>query len=300
MKVFEVLYLLNTHINKPIIKYSKTARYIIKAYNNVCNKITQSYDINKTLTKTNIQNLNITDHMKIKLQQIITQTINPDEINEIKKNHLITNLINVAGIGTTKAKFLINLGLTSITDLKKKKFKSQLNESTIMLMKYNPCRKIPYKNIKKIEPYLTSFPNTQIVGGFRRKKPISRDIDVMIVSNNKKIINEYLIHLKKKFKETHVYVNGSNKVSLIIKISHNVYYKIDVFRCPVVNKYAMLLYSTGSKDFNIRMRNTASKMGYLLNQNGIYIKGHTKQIPIKSEKDFFTILNMKYVEPHMR
>lgn len=302
MKVFEALYLLNKHLRYSIAKFPTTSRYIIIAYSNVSKKISYAYDKNKTLTNADIQKLDITDNMKNKLQLIITQKIKPDEIKKLKKQQLIDELIDFAGIGKSKAESLIKSGLKSIADLKKKKYKDQLNNATIMLMKYKPNRKITYKEIKKIEKSLTSFPNTQLVGGFRRKKHVSKDIDVMIVSNKKTVIDDYLKYLDKKFSDIHIYAKGSDKVSLIVNVlpQNKKYYKIDIFRSPVDSKYAMLLYSTGSKEFNIRMRGTASKMGYLLNQNGLYKKDNKTPIKVKSEKDFFNKLNMDYVEPQNR
>jgi DNA polymerase/3'-5' exonuclease PolX len=307
MKVFELLYLFNKHLKFSIVKFPTTARYVISAYTKVSKKITDLYQKNKSITNSDIQKLNITDNMKNKLQYLLTQKINPTEIKKLEHQQLINDLINIAGIGKTKAINLIKSGLTKISDLSKKKYKDQLNDATKLLMKYKPCRKIPHNEIKKIEKILTSFPNTQLVGSFRRKKPFSRDIDVMIVSNNNSksnnVLDTYIQYLKTKFKEIYIYAKGNDKVSLIVSkpvlISKSLqYYKIDIFRSSIISKYAMLLYSTGSKEFNMRMRRIASRMGYLLNQHGLYKKD--KLILVKSEKDFFNLLKMDYVEAHNR
>jgi DNA polymerase/3'-5' exonuclease PolX len=121
----------------------------------------------------------------------------------------------------------------------------------------------------------------------------------MLVSNSASSIDKYLEYLSKKFKEIHVYLHGNDKASLIVR-DISKYYKLDVFRVPTKYQHAMLLYSTGSKEFNIQMRAIASKMGYLLNQNGLYKKNNTNPVKVSSEKDFFTILGMKYVEPEKR
>lgn len=301
MKVFEVLYIFDKYLRRSIIKSPKNARYIISSYKNVSKKITDQYDKNKQLSNADIQKLNITEHMKNKIKYLITQKIKPDEIMKLKKKQLIDELMDFTGIGRKKADLLIKSGLNNISDLKKKKYKDQLNKSTILLMKYKPTRKIAHNDIKKIEKSLTNFPNSQLVGGFRRKKIFSKDIDVMITSNKKTVLDEYLKYLEKIFSNVHIYSKGVDKMSLIIKApKHTNYYKIDVFRSPVSSKNAMLLYSTGSKDFNIKMRSTAFKMGYLLNQHGLYKKNNKAPIIIKSEKDFFNKLNMVYIKPENR
>jgi DNA polymerase/3'-5' exonuclease PolX len=309
MKVFELLYIFDIHLNESFIKDPSNKIYITKAYANVTKRINELYEYNKTLTHSDIMKLNITDHMKSKLQSILTQKINSADLNIIAKKFkyikLINDLIEFAGIGKVKSENLVKSGLSKLSDLNKKKYKNQLNDSTKLLMKYNPIRKISHIDIKKLEPILTKFPNTEIVGGFRRKNPHSKDIDIMLVSDNKNALDNYTKYLSNIFNEIHIYSKGINKVSLIALIDHkNRYFKIDIFRTPVNSKYAMLLYSTGSKEFNIRMRSTAIKMGYLLNQMGIYkVKKNIpnkKPIKVMSEKDFFNILNMDYVEPQNR
>lgn len=302
----ELLYLLNKHLKASIVKFPQSSKYIIQAYNNVSKRLQNSYKISQKITRNDIDVLDITKHMKEKLIFLLTQKIPSNEIKKIKEKQLINELTNISGIGKIKAINLIKMGLTKKSDLNKKKYFNQLNDDTKLIMKYKPLKCIPYNNIKQIEKKLTGFPNTQIVGGYRRKKPFSKDIDVMLVSNNVKDIDKYLEYLKTKFKEIHVYSQGNDKASLILQvnlnsgINLNKYYKIDIFRSPIKYRYAMLLYSTGSKEFNIRMRNIASKMGYLLNQNGLYKKGSNTPLVIKSEHDFFKKLKMKYIEPENR
>jgi DNA polymerase/3'-5' exonuclease PolX len=309
MKVFELLYVFNIHLNESMIKYPSNKYYISSAYANVSKKLTDVYNCNKILTNSDIMKLKITEHMKIKLKSILTQKINLNELKIITKkfNHikLINDLIDFAGIGKVKAESLVKSGLTKLSELKNKKYECQLNDSTKLLMKYKPTRKIQHNDIKKLDLVLTKFPNTKIVGGFRRKKSHSKDIDIMLVSDNENSLDKYLKYLENNFDEMYVYAKGTNKVSLIILINNkNVYFKIDIFRTSVDNKYAMLLYTTGSKEFNIKMRSTAIKMNYLLNQTGIYkvqknIPNKTP-IKVKSEKDFFNILGMDYIKPQDR
>ena len=95
---------------------------------------------------------------------------------------------------------------------------------------------------------------------------------------------------------------GSNKMSGLILYNKN-YLKFDAFRCLPINKYATLLTTTGSKTFNIKIRALAKKNGVILNQYGIYRLGKDNKkllIPVRSEKDFFTILKIPYIPPNQR
>jgi DNA polymerase/3'-5' exonuclease PolX len=298
MKVNEILYLLNKEYKSSSIKFPQSSKYISHAYSRIGKKIKNVKILSDNFNKNDIEKLDITTHMKNKLNYLLLQKIPKIEVVKLRQKTLINNLMEFAGIGKSKAESLIKSGLVKLSDLNKKKYSDQLCHSTKLLMKYKPERCIPHNDIKKLENKLTGFPNTHIVGGFRRKKPYSKDIDVMLVSNSASI-DVYLNYLSKKFNEIHVYSHGNDKASLIIRVI-NKYYKIDVFRVPTKYQYAMLLYSTGSKEFNIRMRAIASKLGYLLNQNGLYKKNNITPIKATSEKDFFTILGMKYVEPEKR
>jgi DNA polymerase/3'-5' exonuclease PolX len=117
-------------------------------------------------------------------------------------------------------------------------------------------------------------------------------------------LDDYIKYLKKTFhNKIYLYSKGEDKISLIIqpfKTNDNIRYKFDVFRTEPENYYSMLLYSTGPRDFNIRQRRHAKKLGLLLNQNGIFKNGKKINSSGDTERDLFKILNMDYVEPKDR
>lgn len=302
MHTSTLVYLLTKHKRQNLVKKPAAARYIAVAYNNVIAKLNDFGGA--TIKNTDIDALDITDHMKSKLKHLMTQKITAAERAEMRRIKLYNDLTKTMGIGKTKANELIKLGLTDVKQLKLKKWQKHLNADTIMLLKHNPSRAIPHSAIKKIEKKLTSFNGAMLVGGYLRKKPFSKDIDVMIVvpkkekEKEKNVINEYIAHLRKLF-PLEVYSKGSDKASLVIKVDiKKRYYKLDVFAAPNEYKHGMLLYATGSKQHNIKMRSVARRKGYLLNQRGLH-KGK-KLIKVSSERDIFKLLSMSYVKPENR
>ena len=219
------------------------------------------------------------------------------------------------GIGAPRAKQLIESGITSINQLKTKKFYNTLPQETKLFISMKPNQKIPHDHIAKLEPYL-STPHLKatklndfkvtIVGSYRRNKPYSSDIDCMVVSDNPATLDIFLNHLNLQFKgNVHTYSKGQDKISTIINLQNivrsktPVVYKLDAFRTNIADEIPMLLYSTGSKEFNILMRKTAKKKGYLLNQKGLFKDG--KLVPnLPSEKAYFDILQMDYKAPAER
>jgi DNA polymerase/3'-5' exonuclease PolX len=133
------------------------------------------------------------------------------------------------------------------------------------------------------------------VGSYRRGKPNSGDIDVLVPD-----LHNFHAHLVRVFGVQGVvlYSHGDDKSNFLIKYGPG-WLQLDAFKYNDENKYPMLLYATGSKENNIRLRSAAKKKKYLLNQEGLYDE-HGNRIPIRSEEDIYMNLGLKYQEPYER
>lgn len=218
--------------------------------------------------------------------------------------NLSDELAQYAGLGRSKARDLISRGLKSVAQLNESPWFESLPIQTQTVLINDPNRKIPREHIDILASHFRlRGTKIVIVGSYRRKAPFSRDIDLMLVSD-KPAIEKYLTHLNEKF-TCIVYSIGPTKMSLVFDPSPGLghqssFYKIDVFLTPKKYEPAMLLYATGSKVFNIRMRARAKSMGYLLNQYGLFSKKTGAAILVGSEKEFFAKLEMAYVAPSKR
>ncbi len=309
MKWKVIIKFLNDRYTKLNLAKIKNNRYRSMAYKKVHDIIKDQYDENDIVTIKKIDKLDISDNMKNKIKFYLK---NPSKIPSsqiLEKHILLHNLIKIKGIGSTKAKELIKMGIKNTNQLKLKKYNDLLSNQTKIFIKLKPETKIPNKFIKSLEPIIVNLLKEEmiIVGSYRRKTKFSKDIDVMIVSDDTAhnvvygtVLEKLLIELKKKLgkKNVYEYIIGEDKISVIIKFS-NKYYKIDFFKSEKKNKWAMLLYSTGSQSFNIRMRSIAKKKGFLLNQNGLYDRKTLKLLSgkVAGERFFFDKLDMKYINP---
>lgn len=320
--------------------YRDPAHFKSVAYSRIASIIRDSFDANELLTNDKVNKLPITDGMKKKINGFILSGKIPNQsikkspkkkspTKKISQKKLIGDLTNFMGIGTSKAKELVENGLTDIKQIRQKKYLNMLTDQTRVFLSLKPVKRIPHDNIAMLEPLLIKIQKALgktsaemiIVGSYRRKTRFSKDIDVMVVSDDKNILNKIIkIFIKKIGKGTTKkpnvapYIIGPDKVSLIVKnLKTNAkpkgkketkpeYYKIDMFRTSVASKWAMLLYSTGSKNNNIRMRAIAKKKGWLLNQEGLYVRSTKKLLSdnAKSEKYFFDKLGLEYKEPKDR
>jgi DNA polymerase (family 10) len=275
-------------------------------------------------TEAEINALELTDYMKNKAIKVL----NGSQIGRLKKSStrkkspvkksasvdskpnpkLIKELTEFMGLGTEKAKQLIEAGVRNINQLHMKKYIAMLPEETKLFMQLKPEQKIPHDHIEMLEHDILELANDDmkitIVGSYRRNKPFSSDIDVMLVSEDESITTKFLEQLS-NITKVYPYSKGRDKISCLVDMTEMLksktptIYKIDAFRTTPEDEIPMLLYSTGSKEFNIEMRRKAKKLGFLLNQKGLFQDG--EKVPdLTDEKDYFDILEMDYKEPEER
>lgn len=255
-------------------------RFAIAAYKKVA-RVLKMIPADDDVTAARIDGLDLTDHMKDKLKGLLKKRGKPKP--------LIRPLLeSVPGIGPKKANELVADGVETLAQLKKRK---DLPEISRIYLSKRPETIIPRDVIARIEQRIGT-PDTIFVGSYRRRRPTSKDIDIMLVAPS---IDPYLDYLSRCFPNIWMYARGPDKASFVVPFEKK-NYKLDVFRTE--NKWPMLLYATGSKEFNVRMRQRAKSMGLLLNQNGLFRDG--KPLAVQSEKGFFDALGMAYLAPEDR
>ncbi len=129
-------------------------------------------------------------------------------------------------------------------------------------------------------------------GSYRRKKETVGDIDILATSKDPEKIMEHFV----KFPEVdYVYAQGPTKTNVRLKIGLDV----DLRVVDEASFGAALMYFTGSKDFNIEVRELAIKKGWKLNEYGLFDKNN-KLIAGKNEEEIFEKLEMQFIPPEMR
>lgn len=287
-------------------KKDKNYSFRFRSYKAVAQIISQTYGDDINVTNNRINQLDITNHMKNKA--IDYYSIFKNSPNEQKiPNNIINDISLYPGMTYNSALNLIRkFNIKSVRQLRNKKVFNTLNKQTKAFITTNPNRKIPRNVIKNIENKLKKYLgyNFIIVGSYRRGLSYSKDIDIMIVSDNKKILDKILIKLKNIFNGgIYLYNKGKDKMSVIINYNND-NYKLDIFRTSKINKIPMLLYSTGSKNNNINMRAKAKKLGFRLNQKGLFRKTNTDNLVkisgLNTEESYYVKLGMQYKQPKNR
>jgi DNA polymerase (family 10) len=204
----------------------------------------------------------------------------------IRKNKL-------QGIFGIKEKTIGNI-LKGIEILKRGKERMTLARGTLIAEEFvRALERLP--EVKKIST----------AGSLRRQKETVRDIDILVISAQpQKVIGIFTKIPSVK----DILAEGETKSSVRTKDD----VQID---CRVVEEKsfgAALLYFTGSKNFNIKLRQLAIRKGLKINEYGVFsakkIGGFAKNrgekknkfIAGKTEQEIFKLLGLSYVEPEMR
>lgn len=190
----------------------------------------------------------------------------------IKKNKL-------QGIFGIKEKTIENI-LKGIEILKRGRERMTLAQAIQVADEFvRALRKLP--EVKKIS----------VAGSLRRQKETVRDIDILVIS-------------EKPNKIMDVFTGSPGVATLLAKgeTKASVRTKDDVqVDCRVEKDKsfgAALLYFTGSKNFNIKLRQLAIKKGLKINEYGVFRK--EKFVCGRTEEEIFKILGMPYIEPELR
>jgi NAD-dependent DNA ligase/DNA polymerase/3'-5' exonuclease PolX len=258
--------------------------------------------------------------------------IEEEKIHQKKKEVFL----QIHGIGDAAAEKILELGITTIEELKKRKDEEiagkgkkklkLLNATQQKALKYyeETNERIPraeiilYENlIKKEFSEFLKINNEnpedhifEITGSFRRGKSESGDIDFLFTAynNNKSIYDNFTKKLVEKNIIIEELTYGDKKKMVIAKLTpDSKARRVDLLYATPEERPFTLLYFTGSKEFNTSMRTLATEQKLTLNEHGFHKINNDKEKmekitePVfKTEKDIFDYLNMVYKEPHER
>ena len=132
-------------------------------------------------------------------------------------------------------------------------------------------------------------------GSLRRRKETVRDIDILAVSDSPDKVISAFIHLP-QVKD--INAKGQTKSSIITRDGAQVDLRVVEKR----SYGAAMVYFTGSKAFNIRLRQMAIRKGLKVNEYGVFkVKGDKETYLCgQSEEEVFKALGLPEIEPELR
>ncbi len=134
-----------------------------------------------------------------------------------------------------------------------------------------------------------------VAGSLRRMRETIRDIDLLIDSSNPKKIMDTFVYLPQV--KT---INAHGETKSSVMTLENV--QVDLRVVEPKSFGAALLYFTGSKNFNIRLRQIAIKKNMKINEYGVFdLKGGRERlIASRTEEECLKVLGVPYVPAELR
>lgn len=236
--------------------------------------------------------------------------IGPSVAMKLFKENNIRSIEDLLKVYETNPKIITSkqaIGLVHLNDLKQRIPRSEMdiwNE----ILEETFIETVREMNITKY--------NFNVTGSYRRNKQDSGDIDLLITTDPcvpqlmdtfySKLINKNVIN------ETNVISKGNTKI-MAVAIIDEMYRHLDIFYYPLSVYPFALLFTTGSKEFNVKMRSHALKKGYSLNERNLthgspsgdpvtereYLTKIEKEYP-ETEEDIFAFLEYPYLSPEKR
>jgi DNA polymerase (family 10) len=151
-----------------------------------------------------------------------------------------------------------------------------------------------------IEPLrrLPGVHDIAICGSIRRRKETIHDIDILVCAASAEQVMEAFVHLPQA---EQVLAHGSSKSSIwVAGLVHGEKVRLQAdLRVVTPEQYPYaLLYFTGSKQHNIRLRQRALARGWTLNEYRMGTDTHA--IPAHTEADIYAALDLQYIPPELR
>lgn len=222
--------------------------------------------------------------------------------------------MKIHGVGSVHANKLVKAGFRTIDDLRAcPTIREHLNEVQVKgLLHYEEIQaRIPSQEIAQHERLLKSVlkevegdgAELTIAGSYRRNKPDSGDIDVLVKGSSPKVYQRLIQGLLERGYLTCTLAKGAKKYMGMGKLPHlTENRRIDIMYTKPEEYPFAILYFTGSSEFNQRMRKELLERGLTLNEYSLRNSETKEKVAhtFETERDIFEYLGYAYVEPEDR
>jgi DNA polymerase (family 10) len=238
-----------------------------------------------------------------------------EELKAAVPDGLLT-LLRVKGVGPATARLIYqHLKITSIDDLEaaakdgrlraipkiQAKTEENILKSIASLRQRTGRSLINFARTAadRMVVYLLETANVteiSVCGSLRRWKETIGDIDLLVASDQAAPI---MAAFTSAPNVERILARGDTKSSVIVERG----LQIDLRVVPLSSWGAALLYFTGSKEHNVRLRGFALRKKLLLNEYGLYRVGEEKggtPVASRTEEDIYATLGMDWIAPELR
>lgn len=281
-------------------------RFRINAYRKAATAI-ENYDLKDMYEKSGIDGLLGINGVGRGIAEKIEEALKTGkirELEELREELSYAELMAVPGIGPRTARELnAHLGVKSIEELERAARERRVRRIPGMGEKTekNILRGIELwksSRERKTLAYATAIgegviaklggEGLTIAGSLRRGRETIGDIDILAISDAPDEIIKKFVLLAES-----VLMQGTTRASIIMNDM-----QVDL---RVVNEESFgsaLLYFTGSKEHNIRLREIAQRKGLKINEYGVF--SGEKRVGGREEREIYAALGLQYIPPEIR
>lgn len=285
-----------------------------KAYRRAAHTIeTLSVDVADIKKQGKLEELpGIGKHIHAKIEEIL-DTGSLEYLDNLKEEFPLEldDLMSVEGLGPKKIKLLYQeLGIKNLDDLEQEAKRHHIRRLKGMgakteakiLQNLEFARKSTGRQllgeilplailIKQRISALDVVEQVEIAGSIRRRKETVGDIDVLTVAHHPDEVMDFFTQMDLV---DEVIVRGHSKST--VRLFNGMDADIRVFKKGEFG--SAMVYFTGSRELNIKLRKIAISRGMKLNEYGVY-QGE-ERLAGKTETDVFQALGLDYIPPELR
>ncbi|GAC1669229.1 MAG: DNA polymerase/3'-5' exonuclease PolX [Candidatus Acidiferrum sp.] len=151
-----------------------------------------------------------------------------------------------------------------------------------------------------IQKYGSGVASVTAAGSLRRGRETVGDLDLLLIPGEGHIsqdkIDAIADYILKYPRIDQTLAHGENKVSFTLDTG----LQVDVRLIEKNSLGAALLYFTGSKEHNVKLRGRALELGYTLNEYALATVKGEKRVAGRSEEEIYAKLKLDYIAPELR
>lgn len=238
-----------------------------------------------------------------------------DFYEKVKKETpaVLLQMITIPGIGPKTAKLLYDkLRIKSISDLEERAklhkisglpgIKDKTEENILKGIEFIKAERkrmllsvavsTAGETIERLKR-LKEVKDIVAAGSLRRMKETVRDIDILVISQKPGKVMDAFVNLPRA-KE--VLAHGPTKSSILT----NEDVQVDIRVMDKDSFGAALVYFTGSKEHNIRLRKLAIEKGLKVSEYGVFKENADRRIAGKTEEGLYGVLGLSFIPPELR
>lgn len=249
-----------------------------------------------------------------KIQQAL-QTRRIEYLEELRKEipRGVVELMSIPGVGPKTAKLLFEkLQVDSVESLealaqagkllglpgiKEKTVKNILKGIQVVKKgreRMGLGRALPLaREIVQLLEKLPQVKRISMAGSLRRMRETAKDVDLLVTSTKPAKVMEVFTSLPQV---AEVLLRGDTKATIL----HREGIQVDIRVVEPACFGAALLYFTGSKAHNIRVRELASRKGLKVSEYGVFKEVTGKRIAGATEEEVYKVIGLPYIPPELR